>query len=145
MRVTLDTNQFLRALMRPPELATFVMAWQVRRFIVVCSRQLLEEYELILKYPKVAANARRWTLVFPELRRIFLTQLSPEMELIELPKIAAICRDPDDDKVLATAIYGNVDYLVTSDEDLRVEPVISILRTEGIQLTTIDDLLMMLG
>ncbi len=50
-----------------------------------------------------------------------------------------------DDKVLATAIYGNVDYLVTSDEDLRVEPVISILRTEGIQLTTIDDLLMMLG
>lgn len=40
MRITLDTNQFLRALMRPPELATFVMAWQARRFTVVCSNSL---------------------------------------------------------------------------------------------------------
>ena len=138
MRITLDTNQFLRALMRPPELATFVMAWQARRFTVLCSTQLLEEYELVLEYPKIAK------LIFPELRRIFLAQLANEMEFVGLPEIAAVCRDPDDDKVIATAVYGHVDYLATADEDLRVEPVVSILRAEGIELTTIDEIVTML-
>ena len=138
MRITLDTNQFLRALMRPPELATFLMAWQAGRFTVVCSRQLLDEYEATLAYPKIAK------LIFPELRRIFLTQLVHEMEIIDLPSIAAVCRDPDDDKVIATAVYGAVDYLATADDDLRVEPVISIIRLQGIQLTTIDEILTLL-
>ena len=138
MRVTLDTNRFLRSLMRPSELATFIMAWQARRFTVVCSTQLLEEYETTLTYPKIAK------LIFPELRRMFLTQLVHEMELVELPQIDAICRDPDDDKVIATAVYGGVDYLATTDEDLRVEPVRSILRAQGIRLTTIDEILTLL-
>lgn len=124
--------------MRPPELATFVMAWQAGRFTVVCSTQLLEEYEQVLEYPKIAQ------LIFPELRRIFLAQLAHEMEFVELPEIAAVCRDPDDDKVTATDVYGNVDYLATTDEDLRVEPVISILHAEGINLTTIDEIVTML-
>ena len=115
------------------------MAWQARRFTVVCSSQLLTEYEIVLDYPKIAE------LVFPELRRIFLTQLAGEMEFIQLPEIAPICRDPDDDKVIATAVYGYVDYLLTTDEDLRVEPVVSVLRNEGIQLTTIDDIVSMMG
>ena len=138
MRITLDTNQFLRALMRPPELATFIMAWQARRFTVVCSRELLTEYETTLTYPKIAK------LIFPELRRIFLTQLKDEMEIVDLPHIAPVCRDPDDDKVIATAIYGNVDYLATADEDLQVEPVSSVIRTQGIRLTTIDEILTLL-
>lgn len=124
--------------MRPPELATFIMAWQARRFTVICSRQLLDEYEETLAYPKIAK------LIYPELRRIFLTQLKHEMEIIDPPHIATICRDPDDDKVIATAVYGAVDYLATADDDLRVEPVISIMRMQGIQLTTIDDILTLL-
>jgi predicted nucleic acid-binding protein len=31
-----------------------------------------------------------------------------------------ICRDPDDDHVLGTAIAGNADYIVTGDRDLLV-------------------------
>ena len=138
MRVTLDTNQLMCALMRPPDLATFVMAWQARRFTVVCSAQLQAEYEVVLQYPKLAG------LLFPELRRIFLTQWADKMEMVDLPEIAPICRDPDDDKVIATAIYGGVDYLATTDKDLRVEPVVSILRAAGVELTTIDEIVTML-
>lgn len=135
MRVTLDTNQFLRALMRPSELATILMAWQAQRFTVVCSTQLLEEYQITLAYPQIAK------LIFPELRRIFLTQLIDEMEIVELPQIARISRDQDDDKVIATAVYDRVDYLATTDDDLRVEPVVGILQAQGIRLTTIDEML----
>jgi putative PIN family toxin of toxin-antitoxin system len=31
---------------------------------------------------------------------------------------APVCRDPDDDVVLATALAGRADYLVTGDDDL---------------------------
>lgn len=105
---------------------------------MVCSRELLAEYETTLTYPKIAK------LIFPELRRLFLTQLKDEMEIVDLPHIAPVCRDPDDDKVIATAIYGNVDYLATADDDLQVEPVISIIRTQGVRLTTIDEILTLL-
>ena len=84
LRITLDTNQLVRALMRPPELATFVMAWQSRRFTIVYSRPLLDEYLLVLDYPEIAE------LIYPEVRRVFVTQLLALLEIIELPEIPAI-------------------------------------------------------
>lgn len=125
--------------MRPPELATFVMAWQARRFSVITSQELLKEYELVLDYPKISK------LIYPELRRIFLAQLSQEMEIVELPEIARLCRDPDDDKVIATAVYGKVDYLITADEDLRTTAVIRVLESEGIEILTIHELIVELN
>jgi putative PIN family toxin of toxin-antitoxin system len=125
--------------MRPPELATFVMAWQARRFTVVCSSQLLEEYEMVLNYSKIAE------LIYPELRRIFLTQLADEMEMVSLPEIAPVCRDPDDDKVIATAVYGNVHYLVPADKDLKAKRVLSVLQGAGIEITSIEELIMSLN
>ncbi len=135
MRITLDTNQLVRAMMRPPQLATFVMAWQAARFVVVCSPPLLAEYTLVLDYPEIAE------LIYPELRRLFMTQLLPEMEIVDLPMIPAVCRDPADDKVLATALWGDVDYLVTADADLTAPEVAHLLLDEGIQLRTIDELI----
>jgi predicted nucleic acid-binding protein len=65
MRITLDTNQLVRALVRPPGLATFVMAWEGKRFMVVCSKLLREEYDRVLANPEIA------TLIYPELLRAF--------------------------------------------------------------------------
>ncbi len=68
----------------------------------------------------------------------------PELEMLDLPHIPPVCRDPDDDKVVATAVFGSVDYLVTADKDLRARPVVELLGREGIWLTTIDDLMILL-
>jgi putative PIN family toxin of toxin-antitoxin system len=135
MRITLDTNQLVRALIRPPGLATFIMAWEARRFVVVASAELIREYQIVLAYPEIAE------LIYPELRRIFLNQLLDEIELVDLPDIPAVCRDPDDDKVIATALIGMVDFLVTADGDLNSTFVADILRNEGITLITIDELI----
>lgn len=139
MRITLDTNQLVRALMRPPELATFIMAWQAKRFTVVCSPPLLDEYQRVLAYPEVAE------LVYPELRRTFFTQLLADIAMIQLGVIPNLCRDPEDDKVIATAILGGVDYLATEDADIRTKTIRTLLQAEGILLTTIDELLLLLG
>ncbi len=138
MRITLDTNQLVRALMRPPQLATFVMAWQARRFTVVCSPELIQEYEWVLADPEVAA------LLSPELVRAFRTHLVYDIEIILLPVIAQICRDPDDDKVIATAVLGEVTYLVTEDRDLTTPDVTNVLERAGITVVSVNRLIQLL-
>lgn len=138
MRIVLDTNQLVKALMRPPQLATLIMAWEANRFSVICSSDLLFEYEQVLAYPDIAR------LIYPELLRAFSSHLKYDLEIVDLPEIAPICRDPDDDKVIATAVYGMVDYLVTEDEDLYAPEVTKVLREAGITLISMTELIKVL-
>lgn len=130
MRVVLDTNQLVAALLRPPELATFVMAWESARFTVVASPELIDEYLHVLAYPEIAS------LIYPELLRAFESHLLHDIELVEPPETPRICRDPDDDKVIAAAIYGLVDFILTVDKDLVAHEVEAILGQMGIAVTT---------
>lgn len=130
MRVILDTNQLVAALMRPPELATFMMAWESARFTVVASPAMIDEYRHVLAYPDVAS------LIYPELLRAFTSHLLNDIELVEPPETPRVCRDPDDDKVVAAAIYGLADYILTVDEDLMAPEVAVTLEEMGISVTS---------
>lgn len=132
MRIVVDTNQLVRALARPPEFATFVMAWASARFTVICSNELLDEYEHVLSQDYIRA------LIYPELFRAFRDYLIDTVEFISLEPFPAICRDPDDDKVIATALQSQAEYLLTADKDILAEPVIQLLQQAGIQLENID-------
>lgn len=130
MRVVLDTNQLVAALLRPPELATFVMAWESARFTVVASSELIAEYLHVLAYPEIAS------LIYPELLRTFQSHLLQDIELVEPPETPRVCRDPDDDKVIAAAIYGLADFILTVDKDLIAPEVEGVLGQMGIAVTT---------
>lgn len=138
MRIVLDTNQLVRALKRPPQLATFLMAWEAQRFDVVASLALLDEYDRVLAYPDIAV------LLYPELIRLFRSSLYRYIEIVDPINLRSICRDPDDDKVIATAIDGRVDYLVTEDNDLLTPEVISLLHAAGIQVISSSALILLL-
>lgn len=133
LRIVLDTNQLVRALARPPEFATFVMAWASARFTVICSDALLDEYEHVLRRPYIRA------LIYPESLRALRTYLLDMIEFIDLEAYPTICRDPDDDKVIATAIQGQVDYLLTADADILAQDVYLLLQQANIRVATIDD------
>jgi putative PIN family toxin of toxin-antitoxin system len=49
--------------------------------------------------------------------------------VVPAPLSAPVCRDPDDDVVLATALSGRADYLVTGDDDL-----LTLTRYHGIRI-----------
>ena len=50
-----------------------------------------------------------------------ISHISAEAEIVEPATFdRQICRDPDDDAILGTAISGNVDCIVTGDSDLLV-------------------------
>jgi putative PIN family toxin of toxin-antitoxin system len=115
------------------------MAWEARRFSVVCSYSLLEEYARVLVYPNIAKH------IVPELLRAFQSHLIHNLEIVDPITIQPVCRDPDDDKVIATAIAGGVDYLVTADADLRTPEIVALLQGAGIAIISMDEFINQLG
>jgi predicted nucleic acid-binding protein len=53
-------------------------------------------------------------------RRAFVADLALSALQVELSGMVRVCRDPDDDKLLETALVGRADCLVTGDRDLLV-------------------------
>jgi putative PIN family toxin of toxin-antitoxin system len=138
MRVVIDTNQLVAALVRPPELATLIMAWESARFTVVASPAMIDEYLRVLAYPDIAK------LIYPELLRTFHSHLLQDIEQVEPPEVPLLCRDPDDDKVIAAAIYGLADYILTVDHDLLTKDVTAKLKEIGIDIISSDALTLLL-
>ena len=49
---------------------------------------------------------------------VFLAQLMAVSERVSIAGAKLGCRDPDDDKILETALMGEADCLITGDRDL---------------------------
>jgi putative PIN family toxin of toxin-antitoxin system len=138
MRVVLDTNQLVAALVRPPELTTLLMARESARFVPIASPALIDEYQHVLAYPEIA------DMVYPELRRAFQSHLFDDLEIVMPPETPRLGRDPDDDKVIAVAIYGLADYVVSVDQDLWDGEIVKHLEEWGIGVLSGDQLVRLL-
>ena len=112
MRVILDTNVLLGALISPsgpPD--TIYRAWRAARFELVTSVAQLDELRRVSRYPKlktILPAHRVGTMVNNMQRAIVLAPLPPLPDGIE-------ARDPNDACLVAMALAGEADYLVTGD------------------------------
>jgi len=81
---------------------------------ILVSEELMRELLSVLARPKFAR------LIGPARRLAFVEEL--ESVAIHVPTTAHVraCRDPDDDHVLALALSGNADVIVTGDQDLLI-------------------------
>ncbi|MDQ6850290.1 MAG: putative toxin-antitoxin system toxin component, PIN family, partial [Actinomycetota bacterium] len=115
VRATLDTNLFVSGLIRPGLPALLLDAWLARLFRLVTSEPLREEVAGLLVRPKF----QRYGFTTERVGGI-LDALAAAEQAIPLAQIPVSVRDPKDVKVLACALGGRVDYLVTGDDDLHV-------------------------
>jgi hypothetical protein len=111
VRIVLDTNVLLSALVRPGVCKLVLDACLLRKkHNVVLSEHILREFARVAQVKfEVPGSEVRNTVGF--LRRV--TEL---VEPADVPPGA--CRDPDDLPVLGTALAGRADCLVTGDADL---------------------------
>ncbi len=112
MRVILHTNVLLGALISPhgPPDAIY-RAWRAARFELVTSAAQLDELRRVSRYPRlktILPAHRVGTMVNNMQRAIVLTQLPPLSDGIDAD-------DPNDAFLLAMALAGEADYLVTGD------------------------------
>ena len=80
--------------------------------VLLFSDETFEELRSCLWRPKFD------TYVSREGRALFLAQLEAVSEWVSITGAKLGCRDPEDDKILETALMGEADCLVTGDRDL---------------------------
>ena len=113
-RVVLDSNVLISAVISPLGKPFACLTWVLDHATLIASRELIDEVETRLARPKFAKY------VDVGRRRAFVADLTLSAVLVELTGQLKVCRDPDDDKLLETAILGRADALVTGDQDLLV-------------------------
>ncbi len=110
-----DTNLIVSELLlrrgAPYEL---LVAWRAGAFVLLFTERIYEEYVRVLPRPKFA----RYGLT-PEIIVGFLASLRARgRRITPRRRLPITVRDPKDDMVLAAALGGHADYLVTGDADL---------------------------
>lgn len=111
MRIVLDTNIFISALLLPHSVpAELVDLWLGGRFDVVTAEAQVEELAKVTRYPKVRERLR------PAVAGRLINQLRDRaILLVELPRVD-VSPDPFDNYLLAIAQAGRADLLVTGDK-----------------------------
>lgn len=127
MRVVLDSVIIVRALIDPRSLCGRLIFDYRRAYDLVVSTQLAAEYRDVLGRPEIVRK----------FRAAGTRNLNAVMQMIDLAPIIpsvpdiTVSRDPGDDKVLAVALAGNADYIVSEDRDL-----LDLASYEGIAILT---------
>ena len=114
-RVVLDANVLISAVLQPLGLPrAAVEAVCEARGVLLFSDETLEELRTRLMRPKFDRSVSRAG------RLAFLARIEAVSEGVAITGARLGCRDPDDDKLLETALLGGADALVTGDGDLLV-------------------------
>ena len=129
IRAVLDTNVLASATIVPQGYAArIVERWRKRGFVLLISPVLLEEIDEVLRYPRLRRR-HGWS---EERIRSYVRRLQ-EMATVTPGQVvvSAVPEDPDDDYLIACALEGQAQYLVTGDRHL-----LGLGRYEGIQIVT---------
>ena len=124
MRVLLDTNVMARAAAHGNSPARAVLLRLLDPpHVIVASSFLINELRRVLCYPRVQALHR---LSEQEVDQ-FVRDIETNCEIIDvaMPPVFHVPNDPDDDPIVALAVYGRVDVVCTRDRHLRRPEVVA--------------------
>ena len=114
MRIVLDINVYSSFLLTRGETISRIFdAWENNEFTTLTSSQMFDELQRVLKYPHLKARIK--TVEARALLQVVQT------DAVLVPgKISktGVTSDPKDDMVVACAVEGNADYIVSGDPHL---------------------------
>jgi uncharacterized protein len=112
VRVVLDTNVVVSALLFTGISSKLVPLWQDDVITVLVSRGILEEYLRVLSYPK-------FKLSEGDIKGLIQEELLPYVEVVKpRRRLRVVDRDPSDDKFVECAVAGKAGVIISGDKDL---------------------------
>ena len=112
MRVVYDTNVLATVISSRSQILHLKQLISSGQITLITSPFILDELEAVL------AEKFRLTKQGAKSRTRLLARVT---EVVKPSQVEAISRDPDDDFIIATAVAGKAQYIVTSDKDLLVQ------------------------
>ena len=115
MKVLLDTNIWISALIWGGQVSPILLLAEEGGITLIISDPILNELNKFLRYEKLQAKIRSLQSTPDQLMEIVqnLAELHQTIQL-KVPEL----RDQNDVMILATAVGGDVDVVVTGDRDL---------------------------
>jgi uncharacterized protein len=112
VRLVLDTNVLVSALLFGHALDILVAKWKTGAIVPIFSRATFDELRRVLRYPRFALSEA-------EIRTLIEDEMLPYFEVVQVEEeIQGVCRDPWDDMFLSCALAARADSIVTGDKDL---------------------------
>lgn len=112
-----------------------------QRYTLLMSEPLLDELAAVLARPRLVRKYGISQADILELRAM----LQAQSEEVKVRGDLKICRDPDDDIVIETALLGSADALVTRDDDLKgSSDVVAALTEVGVAVLSVRQFLAVL-
>lgn len=130
MRVVLDLNLFVSALIGKTATRAILDHWRTQQFVLVLSERLLAELRAVLARPKF----QRYFTVDDV--QVLIALLEEHAEFVEPTIRLELSRDAKDNILLDVAATAHANYLVTGDKDLLDDPVLikTMLEQYGVQV-----------
>ena len=133
MRIVFDTNVILSAFLTDGVCSKLLIRARKRDFYLFTSPFILKEVDRSLK-KKFSASAS-------EIKDVLVILAEATYGIVETPQtVSRVCRDIDDDHILACALEAKAHYLVTGDTDLLI-----LKRYQKIKIITPRDFEMLFG
>jgi putative PIN family toxin of toxin-antitoxin system len=111
LKVVPDTNILISAFISEgPEYEIIKLA-KLGKMHLIVSHDLLWEFEEVLSRPKFGFTSEQVKCALTEIEKISeIVEIENELEVVK--------EDPDDNKIVETAVKGKADYLVSGDNHL---------------------------
>ena len=116
-RVVIDTSVLIHYLIRSGAAIRHILEnlWLNDEIRIVSSPELIAEFKDVLARPKMES------LIHPDEGETLLALLKIKAEFLpNLGDIPSFTRDAKDDKFVACAVAGKVDFLISLDKDILV-------------------------
>jgi hypothetical protein len=118
-RLVLDTNVFVSAILNPLGKPALILKLALRGVIeLVISREIIEEINKVLHYPKLLKLLKK-TKVSVEEVEAFINNIDTIAEITKGELVLEVIKDdPTDNIILACAVEGRADFIISEDSHL---------------------------
>jgi putative PIN family toxin of toxin-antitoxin system len=132
VRLVVDTNILISALLVEASLsAHLIVLWRQGWFDLLTSAEQVDELMRVTRYPKIRER------LAPALAGRLINELRDIAVVLKNIPTVTVCQDPYDDYLLAMAVAGAADFLVTGDK----RDLLGLRLHEGTKIVTVRDFL----
>ena len=122
VKVVIDTNIWVSSLLNPFGFpARLRKSFEEGAFHAVISEPILEELAEVLNRPRIKD---KYGISGHDIKELLIL-IEEKAEHVLLSGDITICRDKDDNLVIETAVKGQAAFLVSRDDDIKFNKVVS--------------------